>query len=73
MEAPARPPLFFGLGFGQTDNALTFFELAAFFQKFDAFKSFEDTAAGFDCALSFQAGMLAHRPGSFPEYCRKRK
>lgn len=65
--------LIFRLGFREADHALTFFELAAFFEEFDTFESFEDATAGFDRAPSFQAGMLTHRAGIFPEYWQERK
>jgi len=48
-------------GFGKTDDALAVFELAAFAEEFDAFKTFQDTATGGDAALAFETWMLAHK------------
>ena len=48
-------------GFRKTDDALAVFELAAFAEEFHAFETFQDTAAGGDAALTFEAWMLAHK------------
>jgi hypothetical protein len=43
---------------------LAVFELAAFAEEFDAFETFQDTAAGGDAALAFETWMLAHKLGN---------
>jgi hypothetical protein len=48
-------------GFGKADDALAVFELAAFAEEFNAFETFQDTAAGGDAALAFETWMLAHK------------
>jgi len=53
--------LILGFGFWKSHDALTFFELAALAEEFNAFKTFQDTAASGDAALAFQTGMLAHK------------
>lgn len=53
--------LIFGLGFRETDNALTVFKLTAFTKELYAFKTFQNTTLGLDGALAFQTWMLTHK------------
>jgi hypothetical protein len=53
----------FGLGLGQPNHALAFFELTALFHQLDPLKALQNAALGFNGALALQAGMLAHRGG----------
>ena len=48
-----NPALFVRLGLWQTDHALAVFELAAFFEQIDTFKTLEYIALGCDRAGSF--------------------
>jgi hypothetical protein len=50
--------LSFGFGFAKAGDAVATFPLAAFFQKFDALKSFEDVAFAAESAGGAETTML---------------
>lgn len=60
-SAPTLDRLSFGFGFAKADNAVAVFPLAAFFENFHAFETFEDVALGAKCAGAFKAAMLTHK------------
>lgn len=57
-EFPVQRRLSVGFGFAKADDAVALFPLAAFFQNFDALKSFEDVAFAAERAGGAETAML---------------